>query len=69
MSAPTISFVGFSSLDAPATNIAGSTGIALSGADVNNLYQLNVAGLKYFTLVPTAYTQGVITAKLLLIEE
>lgn len=48
------------------TALAGNTGIALSGADTNNNYEININAIKYCTLIPTAWTQGAITAKLLL---
>ena len=48
------------------TALAGNTGLALSGADINNNYEVNINAIKYLTVVPTAWTQGVITAKLLL---
>lgn len=48
------------------TALAGATGIALSGADVNNNYEVNINAIKYLTVIPTAWTQGVITIKLLL---
>lgn len=46
------------------TAVNGSTGIAVTGTDINNTYEINVNGLKYFTLIPTAFTQGAITAKI-----
>lgn len=45
------------------SGLAGSTGVALSGADVNKMYELNVNSAKYITFIPTAYTQGVISLK------
>lgn len=46
--------------------LAGATGIALSGADVNNEYEANVNALNYLTLIPTSWTQGAITVEMLL---
>lgn len=45
------------------TALAGGTGLALSGADVNNMYEVNTNAIEYFTVIPTAWTQGVITVK------
>lgn len=44
--------------------IAGATGIVASGTDLVKQYQINCSGMKYLTLIPTAWTQGAITAKL-----
>lgn len=43
--------------------LAGGTGIALSGADVNNMYEVNTNALEYFTVIPTAWSAGAITIK------
>lgn len=45
------------------SSISGSTGIAVAGTDINKTYELNVNGLKYVTVIPTAFTQGAITIK------
>lgn len=45
------------------SGLAGSTGVALVGADVNKMYEVNVNSAKYITFIPTAYTQGVISLK------
>lgn len=45
------------------TALAGGTGLALSGADVNNMYEVNTNAIEYFTVIPTAWTQGIITIK------
>jgi hypothetical protein len=45
------------------TALAGGTGIALSGADVNNMYEVNTNAIEFFTVIPTTWTQGVITVK------
>ena len=46
--------------------INGVTGIAVAGTDFNKLYEINVNALKFLTLIPSAWTQGAITAKILL---
>jgi hypothetical protein len=43
--------------------VNGVTGIAVTGTDINIRYELNINGIKYFTLIPNTYTQGVITVK------
>lgn len=42
----------------------GDAGIAASGADVSKQFEVNINGMKYITVLPTAWTQGSITAKL-----
>lgn len=46
--------------------ITGSIGIALTATDINKLYEVNINLLKYFTIIPTAWTQGAITVKAIL---
>lgn len=46
--------------------VNGATGIALSGADANLTFEINVNAMEFITLIPSAWTQGAITAKLLL---
>lgn len=46
--------------------VNGATGIAASGADINLQFEINVNAMEYITLIPTAWTQGAITAKMLL---
>lgn len=58
-------FLQIINLDTGAT-VNGATGIAASGADLNNTYEINVNAMKYLTLIPSAWTQGAITAKLYL---
>lgn len=58
------SFLQIINLDTAAT-VNGATGIAASGADINNMYEVNINAMTYFTLVPTAWTQGAINAVLL----
>lgn len=48
------------------TQVEGDTGIAVAGADIYRAYEVNTNGLKYITLIPTAWTQGAITAKVVL---
>lgn len=43
---------------------SGVVGVTLAGADVNDIYEAQgVNGVKYFTVFPTSWTQGVITVK------
>jgi hypothetical protein len=58
-------FLQLLNLDTAAA-LNGATGIALSGADTNTQYEVNVNAQKYFTVFPTAWTQGVITIKAIL---
>lgn len=46
-----------------ATAVNGATGIAVAGTDINNSYEVNTNGMKYITVVPTAWTAGAITIK------
>lgn len=61
-------FLYLSDLDVTATNLptltTGATGIAASGTDLNKSYLIDIAGVKYLALIPTAFTQGSITAKI-----
>lgn len=44
--------------------LAGDTGIVLAAADTTSkVYEYNVNGIKYLTVFPSAWTQGVITVK------
>lgn len=45
--------------------VNGATGFAASGADFNTTYEINVNAITFLTLIPTAWTQGAITARLL----
>lgn len=45
------------------TALAGGTGLALSGTDVNNMYEVNTNAIEWFTVIPTAWSAGVITIK------
>lgn len=49
--------------------INGATGIVVAGTDVGKTYEINTNGIKFLTLVPTAWTQGSITAKLQLFND
>lgn len=46
--------------------IEGDTGVVASGTDIIRAIEVNTDGLKYFTLLPTAWAAGAITAKLTL---
>lgn len=46
------------------TLTTGATGIAAAGTDLNRTLSFDIAGLKYMALIPTAFTQGSVTAKL-----
>lgn len=48
------------------TALAGGTGIALTATDVNNMFEVNTNAFEWFTVIPTTWTQGVITIKALL---
>lgn len=55
------SFVQMIPLDT-GTPVAGGTGIVASGTDVQNSWEVNTNAFKYFTFIPTSWTQGAITA-------
>lgn len=61
-------FLAWTDLDVVAsglkTETTGATGIAASGTDLNKTVAIDVSGLKYFCLIPTAWTQGSVSAKL-----
>lgn len=44
--------------------VEGDTGIVSAGTDLNQTYEVNINGIKYLTIFPTAWTAGVITVKL-----
>lgn len=48
---------------ATAAAVDGGTGITSAGTDLHNNYELNINGIKYFTIIPTAWTAGTITIK------
>lgn len=50
------------------TAVDGAVGIAASATDLNKMYEVNVNGLKYFTVLPTAWTQGSFTVKVKLFD-
>lgn len=52
-------------LDTGAT-VNGATGVVVAGTDVNLSLEVNVNALEWFRLVPISWTQGAITARLLL---
>ena len=49
-----------------AAAVDGATGITSAGTDLQKTYEVNVNGLEYITIVPTAWTAGTITVKALL---
>jgi len=49
--------------------INGATGIVVAGTDFAKTYEINTNGVKFLTLIPTAWTQGSITAKLQLFND
>ena len=51
---------------ATAAAIDGATGVTSAGTDIHNLYEVNVNGVKYLTIVPTAWAVGAITIKAML---
>lgn len=57
------SYIGIINLEDGA-QVEGDTGVAITGADINNTYEANINALKYFTVYPTEWTQGAITVKL-----
>ncbi len=61
-------FVQLVDLDTAAT-LNGATGIVVAGTDINKQYEVNINVLKYLTLIPVTWTQGAITAKILLATE
>lgn len=44
--------------------IDGGTGFVVSGTDAQRLYEININGIKYICLIPTAWSAGSITAKI-----
>lgn len=46
------------------TIVVGTTGVVLTGTDVQNLYMVNTDGLAWLTIQVTAYAAGTITATL-----
>lgn len=66
-------FLSYTDLDAVASGLqtvtAGATGFAVAGTDFNKTVAIDVSGLKYLSLIPTAWTQGSVTAKLRLFTE
>lgn len=43
--------------------IEGDTGLAPAGTDITRMVEINTNGLKYFTVIPTAWTAGALTVK------
>lgn len=50
---------------ATAVAVDGATGIAVTGTDIMNNYEVNANGSKYLTVIPTAWSAGAITIKAL----
>ena len=48
------------------STVNGATGFAAAGADITKSYEVNINTEKWITLVPAAYTSGVITVKAIL---
>ena len=57
-------FIQIINLDT-AVAVNGATGIAVSGTDILNNYEVNTNGVKYLTVIPIAWTAGTITVKAL----
>lgn len=55
-------FLNLVDLDDPSNFFTGTTGIVIA-ANLDHLYKVNIAGMKYFTVIPTAWTAGAITIK------
>ena len=58
------SFIQAINLDSGAA-VNGSTGIVVAGTDINASYEVNANLMTYLTLIPISWTQGAITAILL----
>lgn len=50
-----------------AAALNGATGFVASGADLAKQYEININAMKYMTVFPISWTQGVITVKALLV--
>jgi hypothetical protein len=50
-----------------AAAVNGATGFVASGADLGKQYEINVNAMKYLTVFPVTWTQGVITVKALMV--
>lgn len=48
------------------SSVAGATGVVVAGTDIQKILEVNVNTLKFLTLIPVTWTQGAITAKLIL---
>lgn len=46
-----------------AAAVNGVTGLAVTGTDINNQYEVNTNVVKYLTVFPATWTQGAITVK------
>lgn len=59
-------FLQIKDLDTAAT-VNGASGITTSAADISKQYEINVNAMKYVTVIPTAWTQGALTIKALMV--
>lgn len=50
------------------TAVAGGTGITSAGTDIVENYEVNINGIKYICVVPTAWSAGVLEIKALLLD-
>lgn len=50
-----------------AAAVNGATGFVASGADLGKQYEINVNAMKYLTVFPISWSQGVITVKALMV--
>lgn len=48
------------------STLNGSTGVVVTGTDVNAQYQVSVNAMQYMTIIPVTWSAGAITAKLFL---
>lgn len=59
-------FLQIINLDTAAA-VNGATGIAVTGTDINNGYEVNTNAMKYMTVLPNTFTQGAITIKAIMV--
>lgn len=57
-------YVAIQNIDS-GTVLAGSTGVVLTGTDTNSQYTTGTNGINYFTVIPTAWSAGVISISVL----
>lgn len=58
------SFLQLINLDS-AASLAGSTGLVISGADVNNQYEINVNAMRWVTVIPVSWSAGSLSIRAL----